>query len=172
MSVTVGPRDLLLVVDLQNDFCSDGALAVPGGEDVVPVVNRLAQRFRHVVLSQDWHPRGHHSFASSHQGREPFETIRVEYGEQVLWPDHCVVGSDGAAFHPELDLSRAELIVRKGTDPLVDSYSALFENDRRTPTGLLGYLRERGNEALFMVGLATDIIPPKSKRHAGRRPSH
>jgi nicotinamidase/pyrazinamidase len=155
--VEVGPRDLLLVIDVQNDFCSGGALAVPDGEAVVPVANRLMARFATVVLTQDWHPSGHGSFASSHPGREPYETIRVDYGEQVLWPDHCVQGSRGAAFHDDLDTDPAALIVRKGSDPAVDSYSALFENDKRTTTGLSGWLRERGVGALFLVGLATDF---------------
>lgn len=168
MSVTVGSRDLLLVIDVQNDFCAGGALAVPDGEAVVPVVNRLAQRFPHVAFTQDWHPAGHRSFASSHPGREPYQTVQLEYGEQVLWPDHCVIGSPGAAFHADLDTTRAELIVRKGSDPRIDSYSALFENDRRTPTGLGGWLRERGNGVLFLVGLATDFCVQYSALDARR----
>lgn len=156
-SLRVDDRDLLLIVDVQNDFCPGGALAVPGGDEVVPVANRLARSFSHVGLTQDWHPRGHVSFASSHRGREPFETVRVEYGEQVLWPDHCVPGTPGAEFHPGLDRIPAEFTVRKGFDPAVDSYSAFYENDRRTPTGLAGYLRERGFRRVFLVGLATDF---------------
>jgi nicotinamidase/pyrazinamidase len=166
----VGPRDLLLVIDVQNDFCTGGALAVPDGEAVVPVVNRLMPRFPVVVLTQDWHPAGHRSFASSHAGRKPFETIELDYGEQVLWPDHCVQGTAGARFHPELDLDRAALFVRKGSDPEIDSYSALYENDKRTPTGLAGWLRERQVGALFLVGLATDFCVRYSAldaRHAG-----
>ncbi len=148
--------DLLLVIDVQNDFCPGGALAVAAGDAVVSVVNRLAQRFAHVVLTQDWHPAGHSSFASSHPGAEPFQTIAMAYGPQTLWPDHCVQGTAGAAFHPQLATDRAELIVRKGFRPEIDSYSAFHENDRRTPTGLAGYLRERGLTRIFLVGLATD----------------
>jgi nicotinamidase/pyrazinamidase len=149
-------RDVLLVVDPQRDFCPGGALAVPQGDEIMPVINRLAQRFPHVVLTQDWHPKGHASFASSHPGRQPFETIEVEYGAQTLWPDHCVQGTDGAAFHPALAIPRVELIIRKGYRPAIDSYSAFRENDRRTPTGLAGYLRERGFERVTLCGLATD----------------
>ncbi len=149
--------DVLLVIDVQNDFCPGGALAVPRGDEVVPVVNRLAERFRHVVLTQDWHPPGHGSFASAHPGRKPFETIEVAYGPQTLWPDHCVQDTPGAAFHRALHLPRAELVVRKGFRREVDSYSAFHENDRRTPTGLAGYLRERGFDRVFLVGLATDF---------------
>ena len=156
-SVEIGPRDVLLVIDVQNDFCEGGALAVPGGDAVVPVVNRLMPRFPLVVLTQDWHPPGHGSFASSHPGRRPYDTIELEYGEQVLWPDHCVQGTRGAGFHPDLELDRAALFLRKGSDPAVDSYSALYENDKRTPTGLAGWLRERGAGRLFLVGLATDF---------------
>jgi len=149
--------DLLLVIDVQNDFCPGGALAVAGGDAVVPVINRLARSFEHVALTQDWHPRGHSSFASSHAGRAPFETIAMPYGDQTLWPDHCVQGTPGAAFHPGLETTRAELIIRKGFRPSIDSYSAFFENDRTTPTGLAGYLRERGLRRVFLVGLATDF---------------
>jgi nicotinamidase/pyrazinamidase len=149
--------DVLLVIDVQNDFCPGGALAVPQGDAVVPVVNRLAQRFADVVMTQDWHPSGHLSFASAHPGRRPFETIDLAYGAQTLWPDHCVQGSPGAAFHPGLALPQAELVVRKGFRKAIDSYSAFYENDRRTPTGLAGYLRERGFRRVFLVGLATDF---------------
>lgn len=149
--------DVLLVIDVQNDFCPGGALAVARGDDVVPVANRLAERFAHVVMTQDWHPPGHRSFASAHPGRQPFETITLDYGPQTLWPDHCVQETSGAAFHPGLRLARAELVIRKGFRPAIDSYSAFFENDRRTPTGLAGYLRERGLKRLFLVGLATDF---------------
>jgi nicotinamidase/pyrazinamidase len=148
--------DLLLVIDVQNDFCTHGRLAVADGDDVVPVVNRLAQRFEHMVLTQDWHPPGHSSFATSHPGRAAFESIEMPYGQQTLWPDHCVQGTPGAAFHSELLTERAELIIRKGFRPGIDSYSAFYENDRRTPTGLAGYLRERNLQRLFLVGLATD----------------
>ena len=136
-------RDILIIVDVQNDFCPGGALAVPQGDQIVPAVNRLAAEFAHVVLTQDWHPRGHASFASSHPGKQPFDTIDVSYGEQILWPDHCVQGTRGAEFHPDLDVPHAELVLRKGFRPAIDSYSAFFENDHRTPTGLVGYLKER-----------------------------
>jgi nicotinamidase/pyrazinamidase len=147
----------LIVVDVQNDFCPGGALAVPKGDEVVPLVNRLAARFDNVVLTQDWHPRGHASFASSHPGKKPFETIDLAYGKQVLWPDHCVQGTPGAAFHPELRTDRAQLVVRKGFHPGVDSYSGFLEADRETTTGLAGYLKEKGFQHLFVCGLATDF---------------
>jgi nicotinamidase/pyrazinamidase len=150
------PDDLLLVIDVQNDFCPGGALAVADGDAVVPVINRLSERFQHVVLTQDWHPPGHGSFASSHPGSAPFETIAMPYGQQTLWPDHCVQGTGGAAFHPTLSTDKAELVIRKGFRPAIDSYSAFHENDRTTPTGLAGYLRERGLRRIFMAGLATD----------------
>jgi nicotinamidase/pyrazinamidase len=149
--------DVLLVIDVQNDFCPEGALAVPKGDEVVPVVNRLIPRFAHVLLTQDWHPPGHRSFASTHSGKKPFETSELAYGTQVLWPDHCVQGTEGADFHWDLEDGKAELILRKGFRPEIDSYSAFFENDRKTPTGLSGYLRTRGFKRLFMVGLATDF---------------
>lgn len=152
-----GAHDLLLIVDLQNDFCPGGALAVPGGDEILPLVNALSESFDHVVLTQDWHPAGHSSFASSLAGRAPFEVIQAPYGEQVLWPDHCVQGTEGAAFHPKLAIEKAELILRKGFRREIDSYSAFYENDRCTPTGLAGYLRERGFERLFLCGLATDF---------------
>jgi nicotinamidase/pyrazinamidase len=148
--------DVLLIIDVQNDFCPGGALAVADGDAVVPVVNRLAERFDHVVLTQDWHPSGHSSFATSHPGAAPFEAIGMPYGQQTLWPDHCVQGTPGAAFHPQLKTERAELVIRKGFRPAIDSYSAFHENDQRTPTGLAGYLRERGLQRIFMAGLATD----------------
>jgi nicotinamidase/pyrazinamidase len=151
-----GAQDLLLVVDVQNDFCAGGALAVPGGDEVVARINRLATAFAHVLLTQDWHPPGHSSFASQHPGHRPFDTIQLPYGAQTLWPDHCVQGSHGAELHPELAIAHAELILRKGYRAEVDSYSAFYENDRRTPTGLTGYLRERGLRRLFLAGLATD----------------
>lgn len=154
--ITLGRDDVLLVVDVQNDFCPGGALAVTDGDAVVPLANRLGRTFPHVLLTQDWHPPGHQSFASAHPGRRPFETIQASYGAQTLWPDHCVQGTEGAAFHPELDLTQAELIIRKGFRPEIDSYSAFFENDRKTTTGLGGYLRQRGFTRVFLVGLATD----------------
>src|SRR5947207_6309649 len=148
--------DVLLIIDVQNDFCAGGALAVADGDAVVPVVNRLSERFDHVVLTQDWHPPGHRSFATSHPGSAAFESIAMAYGQQTLWPDHCVQGTSGAAFHPQLSTERAELVIRKGFRPEIDSYSAFFENDRRTPTGLAGYLRDRGLKRMFLAGLATD----------------
>jgi nicotinamidase/pyrazinamidase len=148
--------DVLLIIDVQNDFCPGGALAVPDGDAVVAVVNRLTGRFDHVVLTQDWHPAGHSSFAASHPGAAPFESIAMPYGQQTLWPDHCIQGSAGAAFHPQLVTDRAELVIRKGFRAEIDSYSAFYENDKRTPTGLAGYLRERGLRRVFMAGLATD----------------
>ncbi len=156
-TIAIGDEDLLLVVDVQNDFCAGGSLAVPRGEEVVPAINRLGKQFRHLVLTQDWHPRGHLSFASSHPGRQPFEIMAAPYGDQALWPDHCVQGTSGAEFHEDLQLPRAELVLRKGFRREIDSYSAFFENDRRTSTGLAGYLRERGFKRLFLAGLAFDF---------------
>ncbi|MDZ7773944.1 MAG: bifunctional nicotinamidase/pyrazinamidase [Balneolaceae bacterium] len=150
-------RRALLIIDVQNDFCPRGALEVPEGDRVVPVINRLSGAFDIVVQTQDWHPDGHSSFASSHKGKEPFETVEMSYGEQVLWPDHCVQGSEGAAFHPDLETHRSQLIVRKGFRPDIDSYSAFYENDGNTSTGLTGYLRDRDVETLYAVGLATDF---------------
>jgi len=147
----------LIVVDVQNDFCPGGALGVAGGDEIVPMINGLIGRFEHVVLTQDWHPAGHSSFASSHAGKNPFEMIAMPYGAQTLWPDHCVQGSVGAEFHPALEWTRAELLIRKGFRPQIDSYSAFFENDRRTPTGLSGYLRDRGIKKVTLCGLATDF---------------
>jgi nicotinamidase/pyrazinamidase len=147
----------LVVVDVQNDFIPGGALAVPKGDQVVPLINRLATRFENVVLTQDWHPRGHASFASSHPGKKPFENIELSYGTQVLWPDHCVQGTPGAAFHRDLDVTRAQLVLRKGHHREIDSYSAFLEADRRTVTGLAGYLRERELKQLYLCGLATDF---------------
>ena len=149
--------DVLIAVDPQNDFCPQGALAVPNGDVVIPLISALAQRFEHVVLTQDWHPADHHSFASSHPGRVPFETIEVAYGVQTLWPDHCVQGSHGADFHRDLNLPQAGLILRKGTNPAIDSYSAFYENDQTTTTGLTAYLRAHGIERVFLAGLATDF---------------
>jgi nicotinamidase/pyrazinamidase len=150
-------REILVIVDVQNDFCPGGALAVPQGDEIVPAVNRLAAEFVHVVLTQDWHPRGHASFASSHPGKQPFDTIDLSYGQQILWPDHCVQGTRGAAFHSDLDVPHAELMLRKGFRSAIDSYSAFFENDHRTPTGLVGYLKERSFERVTLCGLATDF---------------
>ena len=158
MSQTVKRQDgdVLVAVDPQNDFCPEGALAVPQGDQVVPLVNRLGECFDQVVLTQDWHPKEHMSFASAHRGRRPFETIEVSYGFQTLWPDHCVQGTKGAEFHRDLSLPRARLIIRKGCDRQIDSYSAFYENDRATPTGLTGYLRTLGLSRIFLAGLATD----------------
>ena len=153
----ISDQDVLLVIDVQNDFCTGGALAVPGGEKVVPAINRIAQRFANVVLTQDWHPRDHVSFASNHAQKRPFDMIELAYGPQVLWPDHCVQGTAGAEFHRDLDVTRANLVVRKGFRRGIDSYSALFENDHKTPTGLLGYLRERQLRTVFVAGLALDF---------------
>ncbi len=156
-AIRIGDDDLLLVIDVQNDFCAGGALTVPEGDAVVPVINRLTERFEHIALTQDWHPKGHRSFAAAHPGRAPFDVVAMPYGEQTLWPDHCVQGTPGAGFHPQLNAQRAELVIRKGFRPAIDSYSAFYENDRRTPTGLAGYLRERGFRRLFLAGLATDF---------------
>jgi nicotinamidase/pyrazinamidase len=147
----------LVVVDVQNDFIPGGALAVPKGDEVVPIANRLAARFENMVLTQDWHPRGHASFASSHTGKKPFETVELSYGTQVLWPDHCVQGTPGAAIHRHLDVAKAQLVLRKGHHRGIDSYSAFLEADRKTSTGLAGYLKERGLRELFVCGLATDF---------------
>ena len=147
----------LLVIDVQNDFCPGGALAITRGDEVVPVINGLSGRFSDCILTQDWHPQGHQSFASSHPGREPFESVTAAYGEQVLWPEHCVQGTDGAQFHRELVTEGAAVILRKGFRATIDSYSAFYENDRSTPTGLTGYLRSRGINNLYFAGLATDF---------------
>ena len=152
-----GERDVLIVTDPQVDFCPGGALAVPRGDEIMPAINRLARDFAHVVITQDWHPPGHVSFAGSHSGKQPFETVELDYGAQTLWPDHCVQGTHGAEFHPALDVPHAELVIRKGYHRGIDSYSAFRENDRRTPTGLAGYLRERGLERVTVCGLATDF---------------
>ncbi len=146
----------LVVIDVQNDFCPGGALAVKDGDEIVPLVNHLVASHDHVVLTQDWHPAGHSSFASSHPGTKPFETIEVPYGPQTLWPDHCVQGTPGADFHAGVEWTKAELVIRKGFRPAIDSYSAFFENDRNTPTGLGGYLKERGIGDIVLCGLATD----------------
>lgn len=160
--------DVLIVIDVQNDFCPGGALAVPEGDAIVPLVNRLAARFAHVVLTQDWHPPGHGSFASSHPGHAPFETVDMAYGAQTLWPDHCIQGTPGAEFLEDLEATRAELIIRKGFRREIDSYSAFFENDRATPTGLTGYLRTRGFARVFLAGLATDFCVHFSAVDAAR----
>jgi nicotinamidase/pyrazinamidase len=165
---TIGDRDILLVVDIQKDFCPGGALAVPHGDEVVPVINALSGKFAHVVLTQDWHPHDHLSFASSHPGKAPFQTIELAYGSQILWPDHCVQGTPGAAFHDDLRIPHAELVLRKGYHRAIDSYSAFCENDRKTRTGLAGYLGERGFRRVFLAGLAFDFCVRYSAEDARR----
>lgn len=161
-------QSALIVIDVQNDFCPGGALAVPGGDEILPATNRLIALFDHVILTQDWHPAGHSSFASSHLGQSPFGSVKMPYGDQTLWPDHCVQGTKGAAFHGDLAWTKAELVIRKGFRKAIDSYSAFYENDRTTPTGLGGYLRERGLSRLVMVGLATDFCVAYSALDAAR----
>lgn len=158
----------LLVIDVQNDFCPGGALAVTDGDSIVPLINDMMDGYDVVLMTQDWHPAGHSSFASSHPDRSAFELIDMPYGPQVLWPDHCVQGSQGAAFHPDLNTTRADMIIRKGFTPSIDSYSAFFENDRSTPTGLEGYLRTREITEIDMVGLATDFCVCYSALDAAR----
>ncbi len=150
-------RTALLVIDVQNDFIPGGQLPVPEGDLIVPLINRLGDRFKQVVIAQDWHPPGHASFASSHPGREPYEVIELPYGAQTLWPDHCVRATAGAELHKDLNLPHAQLIIRKGCNPDIDSYSAFLEADRKTTTGLAGYLKERGIDTLYLVGLALDF---------------
>lgn len=162
------PTTALIVIDVQNDFCPGGALAVPGGDEVVPIINDMMADFQAVVLTQDWHPAGHSSFASEHDGKSPMETTEVSYGTQVLWPDHCVQGSAGAEFHPALKTDPAQLVVRKGFRRDIDSYSAFFENDQKTPTGLEGYLRTRGITSLVLTGLATDFCVNYSAQDAAK----
>jgi nicotinamidase/pyrazinamidase len=162
------PQDVLLVIDVQNDFCPGGALAVPGGDAVIAPIHRSAARFEHIVLTQDWHPAGHSSFASAHPGKVPYDQIDLSYGTQTLWPEHCVQGSKGAEFHRDLHLPRAELILRKGFRREIDSYSAFFENDRTTATGLAGYLRERNLTRVFLAGLAYDFCVGYSALDARR----
>jgi len=162
------PQDALIVIDIQNDFCPGGALAVTGGDEIVPRVNALMEDFAVVVLTQDWHPAGHSSFASSHAGAAPFGQVAMPYGPQTLWPDHCVQGTPGAHFHPGLRTDPADLILRKGFRAAIDSYSAFFENDKATPTGLAGYLRDRGVSDLTFVGLATDFCVAWSAQDAAR----
>jgi nicotinamidase/pyrazinamidase len=167
-TLLAGEADALLVVDVQNDFCPGGALAIAQADEIIPRINALADAFRHVILTQDWHPPGHVSFASSHPGRRPFDIIQLDYGEQELWPDHCVQATAGAAFHPRLSVPHAELVLRKGFDRRIDSYSAFFENDGRTATGLAGYLRERGLTRVFIAGLALDFCVRFSAEDAQR----
>ncbi|MEJ8573624.1 bifunctional nicotinamidase/pyrazinamidase [Microbaculum marinum] len=165
---SIDDNTALIVIDVQNDFCPGGALAVGDGHEVVPLINELITQFEHVILTQDWHPEGHSSFASRHEDREPFGSVQMHYGEQTLWPDHCIQGTSGADFHPDLAWDKAQLIIRKGFRPGIDSYSAFFENDRTTPTGLAGYLRERGLSKLVLTGLATDFCVAYSALDAAR----
>ena len=160
-------NEAILVIDVQNDFCPGGALAVAGGDEIVAPINALVPEFAVRVFTQDWHPRDHLSFASQH-GAEPMTTTEMPYGTQVLWPDHCIIGSDGAAFHPDLKTDSADLIIRKGFRREIDSYSAFFENDRTTPTGLEGYLKSRGVDAVTLVGLATDFCVNYSAADAAK----
>ncbi|HLH94731.1 MAG TPA: bifunctional nicotinamidase/pyrazinamidase [Xanthobacteraceae bacterium] len=164
----VRDADVFLVVDVQNDFCPGGRLAVPRGVEVVPLINGLSRHFAHIILTQDWHPADHLSFASQHPGRKPYESIVVDYGEQTLWPDHCVQGTAGAELHSGLQLPSAELVLRKGYNRGIDSYSAFYENDRATHTGLAGYLRERGFARVFLAGLALDYCVRFSAEDARR----
>ena len=159
-------KTALLVIDVQNDFCPAGALEVAGGNEIVPYINEEMVKYDCVVLTQDWHPKGHSSFATSHEGKNPLELIKMPYGDQVLWPDHCVQGSKGAEFHPELNIQQANAIIRKGSNPFIDSYSAFFENDRKTPTGLDGYLKSLEIEKINLVGLATDFCVNYSAQDA------
>jgi nicotinamidase/pyrazinamidase len=161
-------QDVLLVVDVQNDFCPGGKLAVADGDSVVAPIHKIAPRFEHIVLTQDWHPSAHSSFASAHVGKKPYQQIELSYGAQTLWPDHCIQGSKGAKFHRTLHLPKAELILRKGFRPQIDSYSAFFENDRITPTGLAGYLEERNLTRVFLAGLAYDYCVGYSALDARR----
>lgn len=168
MTYKIADTDVLLVIDVQNDFCPGGKLTVSHGDEVVPLVNLLGEQFQHVVLTQDWHPSGHKSFASANPGRQPFETVAFTYGPQVLWPDHCVQGTPGAQFHTGLQIPHAELVLRKGYCRDIDSYSAFYENDHKTPTGLAGYLRERGLARVFLAGLALDFCVRYSAEDAHR----
>lgn len=159
-------KKALLVIDVQNDFCPAGALEVAGGNEIIPYINEEMAKYECVVLTQDWHPKGHSSFATTHEGKNPLELIKMPYGDQVLWPDHCVQGSKGAEFHPDLNIEQANAIIRKGSNPFIDSYSAFFENDRKTPTGLDGYLKSLEIEKINLVGLATDFCVNYSAQDA------
>jgi nicotinamidase/pyrazinamidase len=170
MNPKINPdTDVLVIIDIQNDFCPGGALAVSGGDAIIPLINKVSGQFTHKVLTQDWHPPGHRSFASSHPGKAAFSTVRLSYGDQTLWPDHCVQGSRGAEFHAALAVPDAQLVIRKGFRSGIDSYSAFFENDQVTPTGLTGYLRERGLKRVFLCGLATDFCVGFSAQDARRQ---
>jgi nicotinamidase/pyrazinamidase len=166
--MNITPQDALIVVDVQRDFCPTGALAVPDGDAVIAPVIHCAERFEHIILTQDWHPPDHFSFASAHPGKQPYDQIEASYGPQTLWPDHCVQGTPGAEFHPALQIPLAELILRKGFRRTIDSYSAFFENDHTTSTGLAGYLRERGLNRVFFAGLAYDYCVGYSALDARR----
>ena len=159
-------KTALLVIDVQNDFCPEGALEVAGGNEIIPYINEEMAKYDCVVLTQDWHPKGHSSFATSHEGKNPLELIKMPYGDQVLWPDHCVQGSKGSEFHPDLNIEQANAIIRKGSNPFIDSYSAFFENDRKTSTGLDGYLKSLKIEKISLVGLATDFCVNYSAQDA------
>ena len=161
-------KTALLVIDVQNDFCPGGALQVAGGNEIIPGINQEMTKYDYIILTQDWHPKGHSSFATSHDGRNPLDVIEMPYGDQVLWPDHCVQGSHGAEFHFELNTARANAVIRKGSNPLIDSYSAFFENDRKTPTGLHGYFRSLEIEKINLVGLATDFCVNYSAQDAAK----
>ena len=161
-------KTALLVIDVQNDFCPGGALQVAGGNEIIPDINQEMTKYDYIILTQDWHPKGHSSFATSHDGGKPLDVIEMPYGDQVLWPDHCVQGSHGAEFHSELNTARANAVIRKGSNPLIDSYSAFFENDRKTPTGLHGYFRSLEVEKINLVGLATDFCVNYSAQDAAK----
>ena len=161
-------KTALLVIDLQNDFCPAGALEVAGGNEIVSDINQEMKKYDCVVLTQDWHPKGHSSFATSHEGKNPLDVVKMPYGDQVLWPEHCIQGSKGAEFHCKLDTDRASAVIRKGSNPLIDSYSAFFENDRRTKTGLDGYFKTLGIEEIYLVGLATDFCVNYSAQDAAK----
>ena len=161
-------KTALLVIDVQNDFCPGGALQVAGGNEIITDINQEMRKYDYIVLTQDWHPKGHSSFATSHDGANPLDVIEMPYGDQVLWPDHCVQGSHGAEFHSELNTARANAVIRKGSNPLIDSYSAFFENDRKTPTGLHGYFRSLEIEKINLVGLATDFCVNYSAQDAAK----
>ena len=161
-------KNALIVIDVQNDFCPGGALAVDGAHEIIPLINAMWQNYDVKCLTQDWHPKGHSSFASNNKGKAPFELIEMFYGVQTLWPDHCIMGSEGAAFHPNLETSLANMIIRKGSNPKVDSYSAFFENDHKTPTGLHGYLQTLGITEIDLAGLATDYCVAYSALDAAK----